>query len=288
MNATTHLVTENVTAKKVMDWVISSQAPLKEGEGSTTRKISLNPMAWRNSHECGVEIREKGDIISTLFLIGDGLNMPRFAKKFFVDREELAQSYNELGSMNKVADKFGVSKKLVLNYMNRFGINRNQPCTSNERAEQVAELAKRGMDSKNIAKTLGVSQSAIRKIAQQFAITVEDKFHKGFTISNGYRLIYAPEHHDANSKGYAREHRMVVEQDLGRQLNDDEVVHHKDGNKSNNSLDNLEVMTVKQHKTHHASNAPLQAWEGRRKQAETLRISKDIVSSAIERCRGLG
>lgn len=42
-------------------------------------------------------------------------------------------------------------------------------------------------------------------------------------------------------------HRVVVEQTLGRPLQKGEVVHHKDGDKWNNSPDNLEVMTQSEH-----------------------------------------
>lgn len=49
-------------------------------------------------------------------------------------------------------------------------------------------------------------------------------------------------------------HRYIMEQLLGRSLASDEIVHHKDGNKLNNSLDNLEVMSRSEHtKLHMAS-----------------------------------
>lgn len=47
------------------------------------------------------------------------------------------------------------------------------------------------------------------------------------------------------------EHRHVVEQLLGRKLNRNEVVHHKDENKRNNSIDNLVVMSLAEHTRHH-------------------------------------
>ena len=36
--------------------------------------------------------------------------------KGYKDKEILAKKYEELGSLQKVADYFGVSKKLILNY----------------------------------------------------------------------------------------------------------------------------------------------------------------------------
>jgi len=48
------------------------------------------------------------------------------------------------------------------------------------------------------------------------------------------------------------EHRYLMEKKLGRKLDTDEVVHHIDGNKRNNSLENLEVITRSEHSRHHA------------------------------------
>lgn len=60
--------------------------------------------------------------------------------------------------------------------------------------------------------------------------------------SNGYILLrVGVEHHLADVRGYAYEHRVVAERKLGRQLLPQEVVHHLDGNKQNNHPDNLEV-----------------------------------------------
>lgn len=47
------------------------------------------------------------------------------------------------------------------------------------------------------------------------------------------------------------EHRRVAEVMLGRPLKSDEIVHHKDGDKSNNRPENLEVMTRAEHIREH-------------------------------------
>jgi hypothetical protein len=44
-----------------------------------------------------------------------------------------------------------------------------------------------------------------------------------------------------------REHRWIMEQHLGRQLESWEHVHHKDGNHLNNALENLEVLSNADH-----------------------------------------
>ena len=56
-----------------------------------------------------------------------------------------------------------------------------------------------------------------------------------------YKVIRSPEHPKANNRGYIYEHVFIAEQILGRKLTDDEVVHHIDHNRKNNSPDNLMI-----------------------------------------------
>ena len=51
--------------------------------------------------------------------------------------------------------------------------------------------------------------------------------------------------------GRIREHRMVMERHLGRKLEKWEQVHHINGNKLDNQLKNLIVMTVNKHSQRH-------------------------------------
>lgn len=57
-----------------------------------------------------------------------------------------------------------------------------------------------------------------------------------------YLYALVPDHPNATKNGYVLMHRVIMENHLGRLLGKDKVVHHKDHNKFNNSVDNLEVM----------------------------------------------
>lgn len=63
----------------------------------------------------------------------------------------------------------------------------------------------------------------------------------GSYINDGYRYQYAPSHPGATQDGYVLEHRLVMEEALGRHLLRSEAVHHKDGDTLNNAVCNLEL-----------------------------------------------
>jgi len=65
-------------------------------------------------------------------------------------------------------------------------------------------------------------------------------------MRRGYRFIYRPDHPNANSWGQVAEHRYVMSQQLRRPLLPGENVHHINGNKSDNRIENLELWVVSQ------------------------------------------
>lgn len=104
----------------------------------------------------------------------------------------------------------------------------------------------------------------------------------------GYVLVVAPPGYTGPTRyGRVLEHRLVMEQSLGRLLHGVdsefyEVVHHKDGNKMNNNLSNLELRTMRTHPPgHEASVEQLEA------QLDALRQNQPEMYEELLRKRGV-
>lgn len=66
-----------------------------------------------------------------------------------------------------------------------------------------------------------------------------------------YLYAVVKNHPNRTKNNYVLLHRVIMENHIGRLLNENEIVHHRDKNKLNNSISNLEVMSVKSHASKH-------------------------------------
>ncbi|MFA5307029.1 MAG: HNH endonuclease signature motif containing protein [Candidatus Babeliales bacterium] len=73
-----------------------------------------------------------------------------------------------------------------------------------------------------------------------------------FVTSAGYVKVWTED-------GYRFEHHLVMEQQIKRRLTDDEVVHHINGNKSDNRIENLQLTTKSEHSHLHNVKQNLRA-----------------------------
>jgi len=72
----------------------------------------------------------------------------------------------------------------------------------------------------------------------------------------GYIKIKSPGHPYGDHNHYVQEHRLIVEKNLGRYLDPQEVVHHINHIRTDNRIENLMVMSKTEHMSLHKLGQP--------------------------------
>ncbi len=72
-----------------------------------------------------------------------------------------------------------------------------------------------------------------------------------------YQYFTDINHPLADKYGFVYYHRHIFSIKIGRWIKKSEIVHHKDGNRTNNSVKNLELLTQKEHGHKHHGELPI-------------------------------
>lgn len=186
----------------------------------------------------------------------DGRSLRHQAK-----RELIAELFQKHGSTRKVADLLGLKTKTIQAALSRQGIptprvgRRHNPYTRCDlNANLVLQMSADGQSLSEIARTVKTKTCEVRRFLERNGIvktydsgsanTGERHYAwKGRLVDkDGYVLIHRKGHPNARKHThYVFEHRLVIEEALGRILLPTEVIHHKDGNKQNNDPSNLQL-----------------------------------------------
>lgn len=125
--------------------------------------------------------------------------------------------------------------------------------------KKAIELIKNGKTVRDTSRILEINRETLRyylkkdKIKSVFKQGCRpcdfiSKHFKNKTFNGkGYILIKCRNHPNTTKQGYIQEHRLVMEKHIGRYLTKDEDVHHINGNKQDNRIENLELILHSKH-----------------------------------------
>jgi transposase-like protein len=182
-----------------------------------------------------------------------------FSRRAFTPDQdrEIAGLYTAGLSSIELVQRFGATKDAILASLHRSQVTfRKQQPTTSEAKGQVVRLYAEGVSRQEIARRLGMhvgrvtrtlTESGIQTFKKRPRVGAHHHAWKGghHLDQNGYRRVRMrrsdPFYEMCSTNGYVMEHRLVVAQSLGRPLTRSETVHHKNGDRADNRIENLEL-----------------------------------------------
>lgn len=164
-----------------------------------------------------------------------------------ISKDLLIEEYiNKEKAMNEIAREYDIAVGSVYNYLKKYGIPTREKMTKKTR-EKISK-AHMGKPSpiKGIKrpKEFGLKISKAKK--GKYRIHTKYGGHIKHR-KDGYTHIFCPDNANANKDGYVMEHILVMQEHIKRPLAEDEVVHHKNKIRNDNRIENLQLMTFKEH-----------------------------------------
>lgn len=171
--------------------------------------------------------------------------------KYFDIEPYVQDAINRLArgeSLRMIASKIGTSHRTLSRKLQEQGIKvptRSEAAKTTWKNHTHPMLGKKGELCHSFGKK--ASKEVREKISKAQQLRADEvrlyrKFH-----SLGYVLVYEPSNPSSDRGGYVLEHGLVMEQHLERYLTPDEIVHHLNGNKADNRIENLELVTRSSH-----------------------------------------
>lgn len=185
------------------------------------------------------------------------MSVVEFAAKRGITAETLAIMHNEKRMTYKqIADTFKCSVGSIFNLFKAFNLPHRKSGFekgSFHHTEETKGRLREKLSGRVFSKETIRRMSETRK--KMYANGWKSgKWNGGKRIRHdGYIQILSPEHPHCSKDGYVMEHRLVMEQILGRYLSEEEIVHHINGVRDDNRPENLFLFASNgEHQRYHA------------------------------------
>lgn len=185
-------------------------------------------------------------------------------RKLNWSKEELEDLYVKQDlSMVEIAKLYDCHRDAVLYWLKKFNIPRKynwkQKRIDAQRDWLYQKYIIEGLSTHKIAELLNSNHQTVLYRMKRCGIPTKSRIEaitgensanwKGGIIhlSTGYVMVKDSQ----QPRGYIFEHRKLMENHLGRKLTPDEIIHHINGNKADNRIENLIITTKSKHTTYH-------------------------------------
>ena len=172
-----------------------------------------------------------------------------------LDHEEIRRLAQRGLTYTEIAHHMSTSPATISNIMcKKYNVHRGKKCGAPRKyhldMQHVCVLVEKGWNCYQIGEEMNCPPEVVRKRLRGHGIERQSvgaphgarnpSWNGGRIIDkDGYILVRSLDHPAANSGGYVREHRLVMEQHLGRYLDSQEVIHHKNRIHDDNRIENL-------------------------------------------------